>query len=72
MHHRDRHRHRTCHDYGRNERISKRRRTNARQAWYLAFYEVEGVKDDFPTRYRAAVEQVTADDVLRVARSYLA
>jgi zinc protease len=47
------------------------RRTNARQAWYLAFYDVEGVPDDYPERYRRAVEAVTADDVLRVARTYL-
>lgn len=48
------------------------RRTNARQAWYLAFYEIVGVGHDFPARYRRAVEVVTANDVLRVARAYLA
>lgn len=48
------------------------RRTNARQAWYLAFYEIEGVGQDYPERYRRAVEAVTVDDVLRVARTYLA
>lgn len=47
------------------------RRTNERQAWYLAFYDVEGVGQDFPERYRRAVEAVTAADVLRVARKYL-
>jgi zinc protease len=47
------------------------RRTNARQAWYMAFYEVEGVGQQFPERYRRAVEAVTAADVLRVARAYL-
>lgn len=47
------------------------RRTNARQAWYMGFYEIEGVGDDYPARYRRAVEAVTADDVLRVARTYL-
>jgi predicted Zn-dependent peptidase len=26
---------------------------------------------EFPARYRAAIEAVTADDVLRVARQYL-
>jgi len=48
------------------------RRTNARQAWYLAFYEIEAVGGDFPARYRAAVEAVTAADVRRVAQRYLA
>ena len=47
------------------------RRTNARQAWYLAFFEIEGVGYEFPAMYRAAVETVTADDLLRVARTYL-
>jgi zinc protease len=47
------------------------RRTNARQAWYLAFFETIGMGYDFPARYRAAVEAVTAEDLLRVARSYL-
>jgi predicted Zn-dependent peptidase len=48
------------------------RRTNGRQAWYLAFYEIEGVGQKFPDRYRRAVESVTPADVLRVARTYLA
>jgi zinc protease len=47
------------------------RRTNARRAWYLAFYELTGVGRDFSGHYRAAVEAVTAADVLRVARRYL-
>lgn len=47
------------------------RRTNARRAWYLAFYEVEGVGADFAERYRRAVEAVTPADVQRVARGYL-
>jgi len=47
------------------------RRTNARQAWYLAFFETVGVGHEFPVRYRTAVEGVTADDLLRVARAYL-
>jgi predicted Zn-dependent peptidase len=47
------------------------RRTNARQAWYMTFYEVQGVGQGFPERYRRAVEAVTAADVLRVARSSL-
>lgn len=47
------------------------RRTNARQAWYLAFYQVEGEPLDFPDRFRKAVARVTIDDVQRVARTYL-
>ncbi len=47
------------------------RRTNERQAWYLAFYTVEGVGLDYPARYRRAVEAVTAADVLRAAQTYL-
>jgi predicted Zn-dependent peptidase len=48
------------------------RRTNERQAWYLAFYEIEGVGLDFSDRYRRALEAVTAADVQRTARTYLA
>jgi predicted Zn-dependent peptidase len=48
------------------------RRTNARQAWYGGFYEVEAVGLDYPDRYRKSVDAVTADDLLRVARTYLA
>ncbi len=48
------------------------RRTNARQAWYLAFYTIEDAGADFPERYRRAVEQVTAEDVRRVAAAVLA
>jgi predicted Zn-dependent peptidase len=47
------------------------RRTNARQAWYMSFYETQGVGQQFPERYRRAVEAVTAADVLRVARACL-
>ena len=47
------------------------RRTNARQAWYLAYYELAGVGHDYVDRYSAQVKQVTAADVLRVARRYL-
>jgi zinc protease len=48
------------------------RRTNERQAWYLAFYDLARVGADFPDRYRRAVEAVTAADVQRVAKTYLA
>lgn len=47
------------------------RRTNARLAWYAAFFEVMGVGQGFPEAYRRAVERVTADDVRRVAAAYL-
>jgi predicted Zn-dependent peptidase len=47
------------------------RRTNERQAWYLATYELAGVGQEFPDRYVAAVRAVTAADVQRVARTYL-
>ena len=53
-------------------RYAMDRRTNERRAWYLAFYAVERVDRDFPERYRRAVEQVTAADVQRVARTSLA
>jgi zinc protease len=48
------------------------RRTNARQAWYLAFFEVIGTGWDFPERFERAVEAVTVADVARVAGRYLA
>ncbi|MBI4561700.1 MAG: insulinase family protein [Candidatus Rokubacteria bacterium] len=47
------------------------RRTNARYAWYLAFFELEGVGHDFLDRYAAGVEAVTPEDVQRVAQTYL-
>lgn len=53
-------------------RYAMDRRTNERIAWYLAFYEVEGVGLEYPARYRARVEAVTAADIQRVARTYLA
>ena len=47
------------------------RRINERQAWYLNFYEVEGVGQEYPARYRRAVEAVTSADVQRAAKTYL-
>lgn len=47
------------------------RRTNARQAWYLANYELAGVGYDYFDRYRVKIDEVTAADVQRVARRYL-
>jgi predicted Zn-dependent peptidase len=47
------------------------RRTNARHAWYLAFFEVIGAGWDFPERFERAVEAVTVADVARVAGRYL-
>jgi zinc protease len=52
-------------------RYTMDRRTNERQAWYLAFYEQVGVGQDYPERYRKAVEAVTPADVRRVAKQYL-
>jgi predicted Zn-dependent peptidase len=47
------------------------RRTNARQAWYLAFYETAGVGYEFLERYAVAVKNVTPAEVQRVAKKYL-
>ncbi len=47
------------------------RRTNARLAWYDAFFAALGVGPDFAERYARAVEAVTVEDVQRVARTYL-
>jgi predicted Zn-dependent peptidase len=48
------------------------RRTNARQAWYMAGLEVAGVGHEFLDRYVAQVKAVTAADVQRAAQRYLA
>lgn len=48
------------------------RRTNARQAWYLAFFELAGVGHEFLDRYVTAVDAVTVEDIHRVAGRYLA
>jgi len=47
------------------------RRTNARHAWYLAFFEGLGVGWDFPERYARAVQRLTLADVGRAAERYL-
>ncbi|MBI2524352.1 MAG: insulinase family protein [Candidatus Rokubacteria bacterium] len=47
------------------------RRTNARQAWYLAAFETAGVGHEFLDGYVTAVRRVTPVDVQRVARRYL-
>jgi zinc protease len=47
------------------------RRTSARRAWYLAFFETVGAGWDFPERYDRALEAVTAEDVARAAERYL-
>ncbi len=53
-------------------RLAMDRRTNARQAWYLGSYEEAGVGYEFLERYVVQVRAVTAADVQRVARRYLA
>jgi predicted Zn-dependent peptidase len=52
-------------------RYAMDRRTNERQAWYLAFHEIQGQGQDFPERYRRSVETVSPADVQRVAQRYL-
>ncbi|HEY3064953.1 MAG TPA: pitrilysin family protein [Methylomirabilota bacterium] len=47
------------------------RRSNARQAWYLAAGELVGVGYQFFDVYAANVKKVTPADVQRVARQYL-
>jgi len=51
--------------------LSMDRRTNARQAWYMAYFEVIGAGWDFPERFSRAVEEVTAADVARATERYL-
>ena len=48
------------------------RRSNARLAWYQAYFESAGVGHDFARRYVRAVEAVTVDDLQRVAQAYRA
>jgi predicted Zn-dependent peptidase len=47
------------------------RRTNARQSFNLAFYELVGVGAEYLARYPALVRAVTADDVALAARAHL-
>jgi zinc protease len=47
------------------------RRTNARHAWYLAFFELAGMGWDYPEHYARALAAVTRADVTRVARRFL-
>jgi len=47
------------------------RRTNARVAWYLAFFETIGAGWDYPDRYGRAIDAVTVEDVARAAEQYL-
>lgn len=47
------------------------RRTNARLAFHLAFYELIGAGWDWPQRFAREIETVTVADVARVAQRYL-
>ena len=47
------------------------RRTSARLAFHLAFYELIGAGWDWPQRFAREVETVTVADVARVAQRYL-
>jgi len=47
------------------------RRTNARQAWYLGFFELMGAGWQFPERHARDLERVSAADVMAAARRYL-
>jgi predicted Zn-dependent peptidase len=47
------------------------RRTNARQSWYLAFFELIGAGHDFPDRYGRDLLRVTAAEVQAAAQRYL-
>jgi predicted Zn-dependent peptidase len=51
--------------------LSMDRRTNARHAWYLSYFETIGAGWDFPERFNRAVEAVTVADVTRAAERYL-
>jgi predicted Zn-dependent peptidase len=47
------------------------RRTNARQSFYLAFYEVMGVGAEYVMHYPGLLEAIDAPAVLRAARRHL-
>src|SRR5205085_12240904 len=47
------------------------RRTNARQAWYLGFFELIGAGHTFPDRYVRDLATVSAADVHVAAQRYL-
>jgi predicted Zn-dependent peptidase len=47
------------------------RRTNGRQSFYLAFYEVMGVGAEYVLHYPGLLQAVDASDVLRAARRHL-
>ena len=47
------------------------RRTNARQSFYMAFYEVMGVGAEYVLHYPALLEAVDATQVLHAARRHL-
>jgi predicted Zn-dependent peptidase len=47
------------------------RRTNGRQSFYLAFYEIMGVGAEYVLRYPALLDAVDATEVLQAARRHL-
>lgn len=47
------------------------RRTNGRQSFYLAFYEIMGVGAEYVMHYPSLLEGISATDVLRAARRHL-
>ena len=47
------------------------RRTNARYAWYLAFFELVGAGWQYPDRFAKEIDGVSAMDVIAAARRYL-
>src|SRR5262249_42527349 len=47
------------------------RRTNARVAWYLAFFETIGAGWDYPDPYGRGVDGGTVEDAARAAEQYL-